>query len=381
MRGGTGRHGGRLGSAGLWLVALGGPVVYPALVTLAARRRPVPLPAPTSSDVPPLTVVVAAYREASVIAAKIADCRANGYAGEVEVLVVADDAGTAEAARAAGARVLADDVRRGKAAALNRGVAAATTEIVVVTDANAFLRPGSLEALAGWFADPQVGAVAGEKQVLESGQGAYWRFESALKRAESRLGGTIGLVGEVAAVRRSAWRPLPADVAVDDLWVALDVLAAGLRVVYEPRAVAMEAASADLGEEWERRTRVVAGMIDVVLRRRSLLVRRDLVAAQLWGHRLLRATLGPAAHAALLGLAVLRSRTGALPALFVAGNGVAAAALALRSRGRRLPRVLAVPAEVAFLQLCGLGGTLRYLRRERLAVWPKPERSEARVRP
>ena len=188
---------------------------------------------------PDLTVVVPAYREAGVIAAKVEDLRANGYPGRLEILVVADgDPETAVAAERAGARALTGPERLGKSQALNRGFEEADTPIVVISDANNRLVAGALAAAVEHFADPDVGAVAGEKLEDDGGGGEslYWKFESWLKQREDRLGTTIGLVGELAAVRSAAWRPIPADVASDDLWTALDINEQGYRVAYEPRA-------------------------------------------------------------------------------------------------------------------------------------------------
>ena len=226
----------------LALLAGTGHVLYPAFLHLRTRGLPDEAP-PAGADAPPLTVVVPAYREASLIAAKVDDLRANGYPGPLEVVVVADDPGTAAAAATTDAVVISGGRRLGKAEALNRGFAAAASEIVVITDANTHLRPGSLSALARWFADASIGGVAGEKGVPGTGEGMYWRFESWLKQREARTGATFALVGELAAVRRSVFRPLPTDLAVEDLWLALDVLEQGFRIVYEPRAHAEEEGS------------------------------------------------------------------------------------------------------------------------------------------
>jgi cellulose synthase/poly-beta-1,6-N-acetylglucosamine synthase-like glycosyltransferase len=177
-------------------------VAYPGWLALVTARRERPAP-PQPSEWPGLSVVIAAYKEAAVIGAKIDDVRGNGYPGELEIVVVADDPPTAEAARESGARVVGPGAREGKAAAVNRGIGVATQPIVVISDADAHLAQGSLTALAQWFADPRIGAVAGEKQVAGVGQSLYWRVESWIKDRESRLGSTIGLVGELAAVRRS----------------------------------------------------------------------------------------------------------------------------------------------------------------------------------
>src|SRR5690606_3387174 len=118
------------------------------------------------------------------------DLRANGYPAEIELVVVAEDPETADAAEVAGARVLRPTERLGKSQAVNAGVDAASHELVVLTDANNTLAPGSLAALVAHFADPRVGAVAGAKSEHDEGEAAYWRFEAWLKERESRALGT-----------------------------------------------------------------------------------------------------------------------------------------------------------------------------------------------
>ncbi len=360
--------------AGLVLAVAAGPLLYPAWLAARTRHRPDATP-PPAEVLPVLSVVVPAYREQAVIADKVADLLANGYPGALEILVVADDPQTADAARAVGVRVLEGHDRRGKSAALERGVAAARGDVIVMSDANTVLRPGSLAALARWFADDGVGAVAGEKHVEGQGEGIYWRYESWLKRRESRLGSTIGLVGELAAIRRSAWRPLPVDVAVDDLWIALYALEAGWRVVYEPAAVALETAAENWRDSWERRTRVVAGTFDVLWRRRRLLVRRDVIAVQMWGHKLLRQSLGPLAHVVVVALALRRARHSTPASLVLGGHLAAGAAAVGLLTGRDVPRAAALGGQVVFLHAVALAGLVRYLRGDRPAVWSKPERT------
>lgn len=348
--------------------------MYPAALYLRTRGV-ADEEAPGPGELPPLTVVVPAYREESVIAAKVADLRANGYPGPLEIIVVADDNPTAAAAARTGVHVLSGGRRLGKAEALNRGISAAATDIVVVTDANTLLRTGSLAAMARWFTDPSVGAVAGEKSVAASGEGVYWRFESWLKTREARTGSTFALVGELAAVRRSTFKPLPADLAVEDLWLALDVLEQGLRIPYEPRACTEEDAAPDLAADWERRTRVVSGVLDVLWRRRRLLgPSGGALAAQLWGHRLVRSTIGPLAHALLLASALRSWRRSGIARLTVVGHVLGAVAVA-RTRGDA-PRgaIERLAAQALFLQAVGLGGLVRYLRRDRPPLWPKPPR-------
>jgi hypothetical protein len=368
------RHGGIVAALGLTGLATIGPIGYPAWLLWATRHSAAPEP-PRPEHWPGVSFVVPAYLERSIIAAKLDDLERADYEGECQIIVVADDPETAAAARRPGVDLIETSQREGKAAALNRGFAAARHSIVIMTDANATLASGAVPALARWFTDPQVGAVAGEKQISHGHEGAYWRFESWLKRRESMRGSTVGLVGELAAVRRDAFRPLPHDLAVDDLWVALDVIAQGLRIVYEPTAVALEEASGTWREDWERRTRVVSGALDVFSRRRRALdPRHSPVAVELWGHRLVRQSAGPIAHATLLAWALSSMTSSRVAAAFVLGHVIAARALVRTARHTTVSRPEALAAQMLFLQLVAFGGMARYLSRDRPALWPKRAR-------
>jgi poly-beta-1,6-N-acetyl-D-glucosamine synthase len=357
------------------LTAAFGHIVYPLWLWFMTRRACEAKP-PEPSEWPDVTVLVPAYRESGVIAEKVRDTLANGYPGTLEVLVVADDRETAEAARATPARVLSFEERLGKAEALNRGAAQCASPVLVLTDANTKLAPGTLARLVRWFHEPGVSAVAGEKAVLDGGgEAMYWRFESWLKRRESTLGTTIGLVGELAALRRESLRPLPADVIVDDLWLALDIVERGGRIVYEPAARAEEQPSPTAKAEWQRRTRNVAGLLDVLWRRRRhLLPGASPVTAQLWGHRLVRSSLGPAAHGVLLLLALRSVGHSGLARSFILAHAFCGVALTRRLRGENLARLEQGAGQVLYLQAVALAGVVRFLRGDRPTKWEKAAR-------
>jgi poly-beta-1,6-N-acetyl-D-glucosamine synthase len=360
----------------LGVTMLYGHVVYPLYIGLRSRGLTSSVP-PDPEVWPALSIIVAAYREAAVIGAKLDELARDDYPGTKEIIIVADDAATANAARRPGVTVLFSGERIGKIEAVNRGVEAATSPIVVLTDANAVVAPDALRAVARHFGDPSIGAVAGEKRVDDptGAQGFYWKFESWLKQRESATGSTLGVVGEFLAVRREVFRRIPAGVTVDDAWIALDVIEAGQRLVYEPAAYTVETSSPTFRDEWERRTRVVAINLDLLWRRRGVLVPGALpVTPQIWGHRLVRSSFGPMAHVALVAMAVPAARRSWLARLFLAGNAFGIGSLAALAKGAPAPKPAKLAGQVFFLQAVALGGVRRFFDSSRTAVWPKPER-------
>lgn len=362
--------------AALAASAAAGHVLYPAVLGLRSRRRSVAPPA-DPTDWPSVSVIVPAYLEAGVIARKVADIRGNGYPGPLEVLVVADgDRDTADAAEQAGARVILLVERGGKSRALNAGVSGAMHDLVVLTDANNVLDPGSIACLVRWFGDSGVGVVAGEKvEGDESGELLYWRFEAWLKQREAALGITIGVDGALCAVRKEVWRDIPADISTDDLWTALDVAERGHRIAYEPTAVVREQSIGAAHLHWERRTRVLGGGLWVMWRKRKLLSPRNpLIAFEIVGHRLWRSTLGPISHAVLLAWALLTLRRSRLATAFATGHVLAAAGWLAAATRRPVPRLMAAAGQVIFLQAVAFGGMWRFLRGDRVITWSKPPR-------
>jgi cellulose synthase/poly-beta-1,6-N-acetylglucosamine synthase-like glycosyltransferase len=358
----------------LTCVAAFGHVVYPAWLALTADGAVGEPPDP--EEWPGVTVVVPAYLERGVIAAKVRNLEDNGYPGPLEIVVVPSDPDTADAARATSARVISSTERLAKPEALNRGVAAASHPVVVLTDANAIFRPGAIAALVRWFSLPGVDAVAGEKMIHgESEETFYWRFESWLKEREWRKGSTIGVDGALVALRTSAYRPMPPEVAIDDIWLALDMLERGSRIAYDRQARVDEEPAPTNAADWERRTRVVACTLDVLWRRRQLLRPGATHATtMLWGHRVVRSSFGPVAHLLLLTLAARSVPHSRLARLFLVGHAVAAVALARTRNGAATSFAERLGAHVLFLQAAGLVGTARFLRGDASAHWQKVAR-------
>jgi succinoglycan biosynthesis protein ExoA len=142
-------------------------------------------------------VIIPARNEAAQIGACVASVLAQRHDGELEV-VVADadsDDGTAELARAAGARVVRNPERL-TSHGLNHALAAATGEVIVRFDAHAEMPPGYVAAcLRTLEAEPEAANVGGWREVRGSGP---WGRATAAALA-SRFG-----VGNARIWRRPA---------------------------------------------------------------------------------------------------------------------------------------------------------------------------------
>ncbi|HEY9898957.1 MAG TPA: glycosyltransferase family 2 protein [Pantanalinema sp.] len=375
-----------------WLSVGGGLYAYLGygaiamlLAPLLARRHWI-LPI-----MPTVTLLIAAYDEEAVIEAKLRNCLSLDYPrSKLDILVVTDgstDATHAIARRFAslGVRVEHEDERRGKLHAIQRVLPLAQGEIVVCTDANALLNPESLRLMMRHFGDPEVGCVAGEKRILagehdvSAGEGLYWRYESFLKRLDSRMGAVMGAAGELLAFRRACYEPLPPDTILEDFVLSMRLLQQGFRVVYEPDAYAIEAASGSISDEFKRKARIVAGGWQAAFLLRGLLwPSRPLLTIQYVSHRLLRWILVPFLLPVAFGANVVLAWQGPGPyrMLFWLQGGfyLLAAYGALAQRGSRRARWHYLPFYFVFVNVAALAGAWRFWTGRQAVTWEKARR-------
>ncbi|HXS46968.1 MAG TPA: glycosyltransferase [Solirubrobacterales bacterium] len=280
--------------AGLILYThLGYPLVLRALVAL--RRRPTLSPG-TWDELPRVSLIVAAFDEDEVIAAKVANALALDYPRErLELIVASDGSGdaTAERASAAGADLVLDLLRGGKVAAQNAAAERASGEILAFSDANSIWAPDALRHLIEPFADPAVGYACGQVRFLDSAgdnlEGSYWRYEMAVRELESGLAGVTAGNGAIYAVRRDDYIPLP-PAGSHDLSLPFLLAKRGKRSLYVPWAGAEEKMVPTLEGEFARKRRMMVGLWDIVVREGMLRPGGypPLYAFEIASHRLLR---------------------------------------------------------------------------------------------
>lgn len=369
------------GSAALLLYTY---ALFPLLVAARGlwRRRPHREAAIT----PSLSVIIAAHNEAHVIGQKIDNILSLDYPrGYLELIIASDgsDDGTNDLVcsyQARGVRLL-ELPRRGKAAALNAAVAAATGDILVFSDANSLFAPQSLRALVRPFADAAVGGVAGNQvyrrtaaaTLAGEGEQRYWNFDRELKRLESAGGNVISATGALYAIRRSLFTPV-AEGVTDDFYTSTGVIAQGYRLVFAPEAIAYEAVAGKSRDEYGRKVRVMTrGLRGVYLRRALLNPRRyGFYALQLLSHKLLRRLVAVPLLLMALVSPFLWSRgwfyglaTGAQAAFY----SLAVAGALLEGPARQRLKLLALPYYFTLVNVAALQATLNVLRGRAIVIW------------
>jgi len=346
-------------------------VGYPAAAALAARMggRPVR----KGGGTPRVSVVVAAHDEQAVIERRLENLLGLDYPEELVEILVASDAstdGTDELVEAVATREprvrLVRAPRGGKVAAQNLAVREADGEVLAFSDANAVWAAPALRRLVRNFADPEVAYVCGQLRLEEpdgtNREGAYWRYELAVREAESALGSITGGNGSIYAVRREDY------VEVDprfghDLAFPYLMVQRGRRAVYEPEAIAFEKPSRDIEDEYARKVRMFEHCWLIVAEGGMLRDLDPVYLAEIVSHRLLRYGSG-VLHVALLGSSVALAPRGGVYRAALAGQ---VAFLAVAAARPGLPRYYTLVTWATVVALAN------YLRRGVPAVWGKAE--------
>jgi cellulose synthase/poly-beta-1,6-N-acetylglucosamine synthase-like glycosyltransferase len=335
---------------------------------------------------PAVSVIIVAHNEAGSIGAKLDNLRQLDYPSEQLEIVVASDGstdGTNELVRGyadRGVRLL-ELPRQGKIPALNAAVAQVSGEVLVFSDANSMFARHSLRQLVAPFADPRIGAVAGNQcysrgaaNTASIGERMYWNFDRLLKQLQSKSGSVIAATGAIYAIRRALFRTVPSGVS-DDFVISARAIEQGYWLAFDPDAVAYEPTAASDEAEFARRTRVAVRALRAlwVLRRLFNPLRYGFYAVQLASHKLLRYSVGWLLIALFTSSVLLYTRSPWYAAALwsqVACYVAAAIAMVLRNtRWRRWLKPLAIPYYFCLVNVAATRAWVQVLRGARVDVW------------
>jgi glycosyltransferase involved in cell wall biosynthesis len=254
----------------------------------------------TEEWTPPVTLIITAHNEERRIAQKIDNALGLDYPPDKLNILVVSDASTDKTEEIIrsysdrGVRLMIIPERHGKHYGQGKGAAAADTEIVVLSDATTFLRSDAVRLIVQNYADPTIGCVSGcdavrEQEDSSAGEGAYVRYEMALRRLESRVSSIIGASGSFFSVRKSLCSDWIDDMS-SDFYLPISSYMRGFRSVLDERSIGYYSVLHDPAREFQRKLRTIVHGLEVLFHFKAALnpFRYGLFAIQLLSHKLFR---------------------------------------------------------------------------------------------
>jgi len=360
-------------------------VIFPAVLSLWARRKRRQSATSEQADYPAVVLLICALNEQRIIRAKIENSLQLRYPAEKLAVVVISDGSTDRTAEIVreyhdvGVVLIERNQRRGKIANLNEVIPARSEEIVVLSDANVLYHPDAVLRLVARFSDPTVGCVSGKVILrdttpdLDGPTGQYYSLEWRLQEDSSIIYSMAGADGAMYALRRTLFRPCPNDTLIEDFIIPMQVILQGRRVVLEPKALGWEKGVTSLAEDFRRKVRIAAGAAQGLLRGNAL---PKNAPAQFWfifvSHKLLR-WLSPITGGLIVFAAVIWSSE---PAARIVLAGIAAIAILamLRALTGWKHALVSAPFYFLFAEIALAIGLLKGLTGAQTVLWAKEDR-------
>jgi glycosyltransferase involved in cell wall biosynthesis len=355
-------------------------VGYPcALAALAMRRR---RPVARGRVAARVSFIITAHNEERRIREKIENTLAQDYPRALFDVLVASDCctdATDDVVRSFGDRVrlVRSPERKGKEAAQQLAIAAASGDILIFSDVGTALAPNAVSTMVRNFADQTVGCVSSVDQMLggddaRSGEGAYVRYEMRLRMLETAVNSLVGLSGSFFAARRDVCRSWAAD-RQSDFSTLLNAVDLGFRGVLDPDSIGYYRSIVDDRRESARKVRTVVRGIAVVAKNLRMLnpFRYGLFAWQLASHKICRWSVPFAMIGAAVGNALLVRQSAFYAATFAGQLLFYAAAILGAWSGAR---ALRIPAFLLRSNVAVLTAWIRFATGERITSWDPSER-------
>ena len=364
--------------------------VFYALILAAWATLSPAIPSETGKELPPVSIIIAAYNEEQAIKARVENCLDLDYPADRIEILIASDGSTDDTNSIVSSftdprvRLIALPQRRGKVNAINDAVPESKNEILIFSDATSQFDPSLAQALVKHFKSNEVGCVCGnvffknaEGSKTGELEGTYWRLETYLREREGERGSTLGATGAAFAMRRNLWTPCPRNALVEDLVIPMKILQRGYRVNFEPAAIATETAAEQVDEEFERRRRIGAGALQSFFLLFPMLNPfRGFPAFAFFSHKVLRWLTPLLMLSSLLSHLVLSLNSHLYAALLAPHLTFYALALIGHWVGRknRIYRILSLPYYFVSMNAALLWGYLRYVKGTQKVTWNRVNR-------
>ncbi|MGC9330500.1 MAG: glycosyltransferase [Bacteroidales bacterium] len=257
------------------------------------------------TNLPSVSIIIAAYNEEAVIEEKVKSIFQNDYPSDkIEVLVGSDNSidNTNQICRQLekiypNLRFVAFDERQGKIPIINKLAKQATGSILIFTDANVIFDNNTIFELVKYFKNDAIGLV--DSQMINTGlkkegisfqEKSYISREVYIKHREGLLWGSMmGPFGGCYAIRKDLYQDVPVNYLVDDFYICMNVLQQGKKCINNLNAKVYEDVSNNLGDEFRRKVRIATGDFQNLKHFSHLLWPPwNPIAFCFWSHKVLR---------------------------------------------------------------------------------------------
>ncbi|WP_423141961.1 glycosyltransferase [Parablastomonas sp. CN1-191] len=274
------------------------------IVSLLLDRRPRRIEV---AEWPGVTVLMAAYNEEKVMERTLRSVLASRYPGPLQVFVIDDGSkdGTADVVRATIAafapvrpafevRLIRHKVNRGKAAALNTGLANAAHSLIATVDADCRVTPSSIRNIVECHVSQPVrthataGAVlvdnAAASLMTQAQQWDYFHGIAAVKRMQSMYHGTLVAQGAFSLFEKRALDAIGGwpETVGEDIVMTWAMLKRGYRIGYAEDAFIFTVAPATFRQFAQQRKRWSRGLIEALEDHQDILVKPRLTTMFHW---------------------------------------------------------------------------------------------------
>lgn len=336
---------------------------------------------------PRVSFIITAFNEETRIREKIDNSLQQAYPRERLEIVVASDCSTDKTDEIVlsyagqGVRLIRASERKGKEAAQKLAVAQTSGDVLVFSDVATRLSPDGIATIVKSFHDPSVGCVSSVDRFVDadgkmSGEGAYVRYEMALRSLESRVNSLVGLSGSFFAARREVCSPWAEDLQ-SDFNTLLNSVKRGLRGVSDSASIGYYKNISDERREYQRKVRTILRGIAVLMRSLPLLnpFKHGLFAWQLFSHKLCRWLVPFAMIIAFVANGVLAIDSGGYRLLWSCQVLLYVGTLAYVQIERfPLRHALKLPAFFVLVNVSILDAWIRFLKGERIFRWDPSRR-------
>ena len=242
---------------------------------------------------PEVSILVPAHNEEANIETKLENIGSVLYPKEKLEVIVVDDAsddGTVGRVEdfmrkhpALNVKLVRQNPRVGKSAALNKALGVSTKPIVVVSDADTRWPPDILRRALPFLADPKVGAVTGRGVNVNVGDSwvtraeeSYLQLANFVRLGESKIHSTIRFEGGFCAYKRDAFDLFDCETGSDDSGTALRVVSRGFRSILVPEVVFYTSFPSSLSAKFRTKIRRANQLVGLWVECLRLLFRRRL---------------------------------------------------------------------------------------------------------